>query len=84
MSGISLVAYDGIRGKLFVKDPSLRGRWMITDLCVVHVPCPQCKAIVGEPCYRMVQGLRSYSNTVHYMRKDRTKHFPHPKKKPHD
>lgn len=75
MAGISLVAYTAIPGKVFVKDPSLRGRWMITDTCVIHESCPLCKAIVGEPCYRMVQGVRSYSNTIHYARKKRGVHY---------
>jgi hypothetical protein len=69
MSGISLVAYNLIPGKIFVKDPSLRGRWMITDICVAYEPCPHCKALIGEPCYRMVQGKRSYHNDIHCARK---------------
>jgi hypothetical protein len=69
VSGISLVAYNLIPGRIFVKDPSLRGRWMITDICVAYEPCPHCKALIGEPCYRMVQGRRSYSNNIHCARK---------------
>lgn len=76
-TGISLVAYTITPGQVFVRDPSLRGRWMITDICVVHETCPQCQALVGEPCFRFVQGVRSYSNTIHYARRKR-KHYPLP------
>ena len=78
MAGIELVAYNIMPGKIFVKDPSLRGRYMITDICVAYEPCPHCKALIGEPCYRMVQGRRSYSNSIHCARKKR-RHYNEPK-----
>ena len=78
MSGIALVAYVLTPGRVFVKDPSLRGRYMLTDICVVYESCPQCKALVGEPCYRMVQGKRSYTQSIHCMRKKKDS-YPVPK-----
>lgn len=48
---ISLVAYEAWPdGKVFVRVPGERGRYMLTDRCVVEVPCPHCNSIKGEPC----------------------------------
>lgn len=55
MFTIGLVAYgiDGPNPNLvFVRVPTERGRWVLTDRCVVEVPCSRCGAIVGEPCRR--------------------------------
>lgn len=49
---IGLVAYHVVGNLAFVKVPSERGRYLLTDLCVITVPCPYCNAIVGEPCRR--------------------------------
>lgn len=54
---IGLVAHWVIGNLCFVKVPSERGRYMLTDICVIGVPCPVCEAIVGEPC-RKYYGLR--------------------------
>ncbi|MES2347005.1 MAG: hypothetical protein V4641_05475 [Pseudomonadota bacterium] len=47
---IGLVAYHAVGNLAFVKVPSERGRYMLTDLCVIAVPCPVCGAVIGEPC----------------------------------
>lgn len=49
---IGLVAYHAVGNLAFVKVPSERGRYMLTDLCVIAVPCPMCGAMTGEPCRR--------------------------------
>ncbi|NID15022.1 zinc finger domain-containing protein [Luteibacter yeojuensis] len=54
---IGLTAYHAVGNLVFVKVPSERGRYMLTDLCVIAVPCPLCGAVVGEPC-RSYYGLR--------------------------
>lgn len=47
---IHLVAYgDRDPYFVFVKVPNER-RYLRTDTSVILVPCPQCGAIVGEPC----------------------------------
>lgn len=68
---ISLVAYTAMPGKIFVKVPNERGRYLITDIEVAHRECGQCKALKGEPCFRIVQGLRSYTAGTHYIRRGR-------------
>ena len=49
---IGLVAYHCTGNLAFVRVPSERGRYMLTDLCVIAVPCPMCGAVIGEPCRR--------------------------------
>jgi hypothetical protein len=64
---IGLTAYHVVGNLAFVKVPSERGRYMLTDLCVTVVPCPTCNAVVGEPC-RRYYGLRYWD-----------RHFPEEK-----
>lgn len=54
MSGltIGLTAYTVNPSMVFVRVPTERGRYMLTDRCVVEVDCPFCGATVGEPCRR--------------------------------
>lgn len=47
---IGLTAYHAVGNLAFVKVPSERGRYMLTDLCVIAVECPMCGAVIGEPC----------------------------------
>lgn len=47
---IGLVAYHAVGNLAFVRVPSERGRYMLTDLCVIAVACPNCGAVIGEPC----------------------------------
>lgn len=47
---IGLVAYHAVGNLAFVKVPSERGRYLLTDLCVIAVACPNCGAVIGEPC----------------------------------
>lgn len=65
---VELKAYNLIPGKIFVKVPDQRGRWMITNESVALLPCSVCGAIEGEPCYRRVQDKKSYTCTPHYAR----------------
>lgn len=49
---ISLIAYESkYPGKVFVAVPNERGRYVLTDRCVIEVDCPHCKAASGEPCH---------------------------------
>jgi hypothetical protein len=47
---IGLMAYGVTPQHVMVKVPNERGRWVLTDRCVVEVACPTCGSIVGEPC----------------------------------
>jgi hypothetical protein len=49
---IGLVAYQVNPSMVFVRVPTERGRYLLTDRCVVEVPCGHCGAMVGEPCRR--------------------------------
>ncbi|KAF1008936.1 MAG: hypothetical protein GAK28_00568 [Luteibacter sp.] len=77
---IGLTAYHAVGNLAFVKVPSERGRYMLTDLCVIAVACAECGAVIGEPC-RAYHGLTYWEKrfpdkkpsghtvTVHYKRK---------------
>jgi hypothetical protein len=48
---IALMAYEStLPALVFVRVPGERGRYMLTDRCVVEVACPRCNSIKGEPC----------------------------------
>lgn len=49
---IGLTAYHALGNLVFVRVPSERGRYLLTDLCVLVVACPHCGALIGEPCRR--------------------------------
>lgn len=49
---IGLVAYSVNPSLVFVRVPTERGRYLLTDRCVVEVPCEVCGATIGEPCRR--------------------------------
>lgn len=49
---IQLRAYNCTPDKVFVRVPNERGRWVLTDRCVVEVTCPICGALKGVPCWR--------------------------------
>lgn len=75
---IGLVAYGLDTSKAFVRVPNERGRWMLTDRCVVEVDCPHCKAVAGEPCRQVQTSWRRmdqphdpirYGISVHVARK---------------
>ncbi len=53
-------------GQIFVPDPSLRGRYILTDRSVALVGCGMCKSIPGEPC----KGKQGYHATTHCVRRD--------------
>lgn len=58
---LKFIAYGSrLPHKIFVPDPTLRGRWLLTNTCVALVPCSVCKALKGEPC------KRHYGPGVHY------------------
>lgn len=65
---ISLIAFEARNpSKAFVQVPNERARWVLTDRCVVEVPCSHCKATVGEPCKR--SGGDGYGVDTHYVRR---------------
>lgn len=66
---IGLVAYSATPAMVFVRVPNERGRWMLTDRCVVEVPCDHCKATVGEPCRRLYDHGMKYHVGTHWMRR---------------
>jgi len=57
-------------GRVFVPDPSLRARYILTDRSVALVACPQCKSIPGEPC----QGSQGYGSGTHTARRYAARH----------
>lgn len=77
---IHLIAYVCTPDKVFVKVPNERGRWMLAQRCVVEVPCTQCGAAKGEPCFREHrdgrgipkewQYTRRYCTDTHAVRRD--------------
>lgn len=56
---IGLLAYQVNPSMVFVRVPTERGRYLLTDRCVVEVPCGHCGAMVGEPCRRGTWWRRS-------------------------
>lgn len=69
---IGLVAY-GVDGPdpslVMVRVPTERGRYVLTDRCVVEVPCRFCHALVGEPCRRGRKADRHGVGT-HWVRRE--------------
>lgn len=61
---IGLTAYHAVGNLVFVKVPSERGRYMLTDMCVIVVDCPLCEAVMGEPCRGGKFGMR-FGQRVH-------------------
>lgn len=70
---VRFVAYEGRKtwGKVFIPDPSLRGRYILTHPCVTQVPCPQCRSMVNEPC----QGRQGYGAGTHVVRQYAAKRY---------
>jgi hypothetical protein len=65
---IALVAHEDRAGQfIFVAIPDQRGRYLRTDKSVALVPCPQCEAATGEPCYS--PGGDGWSATTHHRRR---------------
>jgi hypothetical protein len=63
---IALVAYESpFPGRVFVRVPNERGRYVLTDRCVVQAPCPHCGSAKGEPC----KSNNLYIVGVHYKRR---------------
>lgn len=64
---IHLTAYEDRIGQfIFVAVPDENGRYLRTDKSVALVQCPQCRAIVGEPC----MARQGYGGTTHYVRRN--------------
>lgn len=77
---IGLVAYglDGPNPSLvFVRVPTERGRWVLTDRCVVEVACEHCGAVQGEPCRRGRQRspVMHHGAGTHVVRRDAWQHI---------
>lgn len=65
---IHLVAYEDRAGQfIFVAVPDQRGRYLRTDRSVALVPCPMCKALLGEPCFGGPGD--KYGGTTHAVRR---------------
>lgn len=64
---ISLVAYEARDGRVFVKVPNERGRYILTERCVVEVDCWHCKSAAGEPCFNG----NIYTVATHSVRRNR-------------
>jgi len=63
---VHLVAFmDRDPAFIFVGVPDERGRYLRTDTSVALVECPQCKAMVGEPCI----GGHGYGGSTHVARR---------------
>ena len=69
---MKLVAHEAALpgGKVFVAIPNERGRYLLAHLCVARVPCPVCKAVVGEPCKNILAGKARYGVESHWRRRD--------------
>lgn len=68
---ITTVAYECLPGAVFVRVPNERGRWLMTDRCVVEVDCSVCGALCGEPCHNQKHGaLRHYGVGTHARRRE--------------
>jgi hypothetical protein len=69
---IGLVAYGVNPAMVFVRVPNERGRYVLTDRCVVEVACPHCDAMIGEPCRRSGSFGRpvGYGVGTHWKRRD--------------
>ncbi len=72
---IHLLAHaDADPSYAFVHDPSQEGRYIRAHVCVVHVDCPHCGAMPGEPCHDGKPVLkRTYNVSHHYARLQRWK-----------
>jgi len=66
---IGVIAYECIPGLVFVRVPSERGRWMLTDRCVAEVDCGRCGALSGEPCFTVSCGEKRYTVGTHTARR---------------
>lgn len=53
---IGVVAYGVDPSLVMVRVPNERGRWLLTDRCVVEIDCPFCLAVAGEPCRKWLGG----------------------------
>lgn len=71
---ISLVAYEGRTPDfIFVAIPDQRGRYVRTDRSVAFVGCPDCGAVVGEPCRN--RSGDGYGGTTHVYRRVAARKF---------
>ena len=77
---IGIHAYECLPGLVFVKDPSLRARYMLVDRCVAEVDCPydRCGSVSGEPCKHNGR----YFTGVHTFRKAAWKKIRHERPRP--
>lgn len=71
---VSLVAWEDRQGGfIFVAVPDQRGRYLRTDRSVIVCGCPQCGALVGEPC-KSKQGYGGGTHVARRVRADRIVH----------
>lgn len=65
---VRFIAYEQRKpwGHVFVPDPSMRGRYILTHRSVALVACSQCRSMVNEPC----RGKQGYGSGTHSVRRD--------------
>lgn len=54
---------------VFVRVPNEKGRYVLTDRCVIEVPCSACNTVIGEPCKNPQSGR--YWCGTHFQRRKR-------------
>lgn len=59
--------YQNWRRRVFVQVPGERGRWVLTEPCVLSRPCPRCLAAIGEPCRS--KNFTRHTSRVHIERR---------------
>jgi hypothetical protein len=64
---VRFVAYEDRKtwSRVFVQDPVMRGRYILTHRCVALAACPQCRSMVNEPCKGR---QREYTSSAHIAR----------------
>lgn len=79
---IGLYAYECAGNMVFVRVPNERGRWLLTDRCVVEVDCPICNSVSGEPCKNQNSDTLRYWTGTHARRRELFRNYtgkPKPK-----
>lgn len=63
--------YRNRRRRVFVRIPEQRGRWLLTEPCVISARCPRCLAAIGEPCRNA--NFTGHTSRVHLERRGATR-----------
>lgn len=69
---VKFIAYEAREPfKVFIADPSNRGRYVYTDRAAALVACPRCKSIPCEPCRSTSSG--GYVAYTHTSRRNKVR-----------